>query len=73
MRHPTRKLGLVPTILWPAVDKPLYLIKFEKILNNNTKFSKVDIPIAKRINYIKNLIKKFHLGFYLPKCREIIE
>ena len=45
----------------------------KEILNENSKFSKVDIPAGKEINHIVNLEEKFTSDFKLLKDKEIID
>ena len=45
----------------------------EEILNDSSKFSKLDIPVGKEINHIVNLEKRITSEFKLLKDKEIID
>ena len=55
------------------LDKCFYISRIEEILNDNSKFSKLDIPAGKNINYIINLEKRFTSGLKLLKNKESID
>ena len=55
------------------LDKCFYISRIEEILNDNSKFSKLDIPSGKNINYIINLEKRFTSGLKLLKNKESID
>ena len=55
------------------LDKICYISAIEKILNHHTKFSNLDIPAGKEINYITNLEKKITSDLKLLKDKEIID
>ena len=54
------------------LDKCSYISAIEEILNDNSKFSKLDIPAGKEINHIVNLEKRFTSELKLLKGKEII-
>ena len=54
------------------LDKISYISAIEELLNDHTKFSKLDIPAGKEINYITNLEKIFTSDLKLLKDKEII-
>ena len=53
------------------LDKISYISAIEEILNDNTKFSNLDIP-GKEINYITNLEKRITFDLKLWKDEETI-
>ena len=55
------------------LDKCSYISAIEEILNDNSKFSKFDIPAGKEINRIVNLKKRFTSELKLLKYKEIID
>ena len=55
------------------LDKISYIRAIEEILNDHTKFSNLEIPAGKEINYIKNLEKKITSDLKLLKDEEIID
>ena len=55
------------------LDKCSYIGAIEEILNDNTKFSKLDIPAGKDINDIVNLEKRITSELKLLKGKEIID
>ena len=55
------------------LDKCSYISGIEEILNDNSKFSKVDIPAGKEINRIVNLEKRISSELKLLKDKEIID
>ena len=55
------------------LDKCSYISATDEILNDNSKFSKPDIPAGKEINHIVNLEKKITSELKLLKDKEIIE
>ena len=55
------------------LHKISYLSTIEEILNDHTKFSNLEIPAGKEINYITNLEKKFTSDLKLLKNEEIID
>ena len=55
------------------LDKCSYIIAIEEILNDNSKFSKLDIPASKEINHIVNLEKRITSELKLLKDKEIID
>ena len=44
------------------LGKCSYISAIEEILNDNSKFSKLDIPVGKEINHIVNLEKRNYLS-----------
>ena len=54
------------------LDKCSYISAIEEIINDNSKFSKLDIPAGKEINHIVNLEKKIITELKLLKDKEII-
>ena len=54
------------------LDKCSYISSIEEILNDNSKFSKLDIPASKEINHIINLEKRITSELKLLKSKEII-
>ena len=54
------------------LDKCSYISAIEEIINDNSKFSKLDIPAGKEINHIVNLEKRFTSELKLLKDKEII-
>ena len=55
------------------LDKISYIRATEEILNDHTKFSNLEIPAGKEINYITNLEKKITSDLKLLKDEEIID
>ena len=56
------------------LDKRSYISVAEEILNDNSKFSKFDIPAGKEINHIvMNLEKRITSELKLLKEKEIID
>ena len=55
------------------LDKCFYISAIEKILNDNSKFFKLDIPAGKEINQIVNLEKGITSELKLLKEKEIID
>ena len=55
------------------LDKISYISAIEEILNDHTKFSNLDIPAGKEINYITNLEKKITSDLKLMKDEETID
>ena len=55
------------------LDKCSYISAIEEILNDNSKFSKLDIPTGKEINHIVNLKKRITSELKLLKDKEIID
>ena len=55
------------------LDKCSYISAIEEILNDNSKFSKLDIPAGKEINHIVNLEKRIASELNLFKDKEIID
>ena len=55
------------------LDKCSYISAIEEILNNNSKFSKLDIPAGKEINHIVNLEKRITSELKLLKVKKIID
>ena len=55
------------------LDKFSYISAIEDILNDNSKFSKLDIPAGKEINHIVNLEKRITSALKLLKDKEIID
>ena len=55
------------------LDKISYISAIEEILNDHTKFSNLDIPAGKEINYITNLEKRISSDLKLLKDKEIID
>ena len=55
------------------LDKISYIRAIEEILNDDTKFSNLEIPAGKEINYITNLEKKITSDLKLLKDEEIID
>ena len=56
-----------------VLDKCSYISAIEEILNDNSKFSKLDIPAGKEINHIVNLEKRITSALKLLKDKEIID
>ena len=54
------------------LDKCSYISAIEEVLNDNSKFSKLDIPAGKEINLIVNLEKRITSELKLLKDKEII-
>ena len=55
------------------LDKISYISTIDEILNDYIKFSNLDIPAGKEINYITNLNKKITSDLQLLKNEEIID
>ena len=55
------------------LDKISYISAIEEILNDHIKFSNLDIPAVKEINYITNLEKRITSDLKLLKDKEIID
>ena len=55
------------------LDKTSYISAIEETLNDQTKFSNLDIPAVKKNNYITNLEKKITSDLNQLKDEEIIE
>ena len=55
------------------LDKYSYISAIEEILNDNSKFSKFDIPAGKEINHIVNLEKRITSELKLLKDKENID
>ena len=55
------------------IDKCSYISSIEEILNDNSKFSKLDIPGSKEINHIINLEKRITSELKLLTSKEIID
>ena len=55
------------------LDKCSYISAIEEILNDNSKFSKLDIPAGKEINHIVNLEKRNTSELKLLKDKEVID
>ena len=55
------------------LDKCSYISAIEEILNENSKFSKLNIPAGKEINHIVNLEKKITSQLNLLKGKKIID
>ena len=55
------------------LDKCCYISAIEEIVNDNSKFSKLDIPAGKEINHLVNLEKRIFSELNLLKNKEIIE
>ena len=55
------------------LDKCSYISGIEEILNDNSKFSKLDIPAGKEINHIVNLEKRITSELKLLTHKEIID
>ena len=55
------------------LDKCSYIIAIEEILNDNSKFFKLDIPAGKEINYTTNLEKRNTSKLKLLKSKKIID
>ena len=55
------------------LDKCSYIRAIEEILNENSKFSKLDIRAGKEINHIVNLEKRITSELKLLKDNEIID
>ena len=54
-------------------DKCSYISAIEEFLNDNSKFSKLNIPAGKEINHIVNLEKRFTSELKLLKGNKIID
>ena len=54
------------------LDKISYITAIEEILNDHTKFSKLDIPAGKEINYITNLEKRITSDHKLLKMKKLL-
>ena len=57
----------------PHLDKCSYISAIEEILNDNSKFFKLDIPAGKEINHIVNLEKRITSELKLFKEKEVID
>ena len=55
------------------IDKCSYISSIEEILNDNSKFSKLDIPGSKEINHIINLEKRITSELKLLTSKKIID
>ena len=66
-----QKADKVNTIV--KLDKITYLSAIEEILNDHTKFSNLDIPADKEINYIANFEERITSDLKLLKDKEIID
>ena len=55
------------------LDNISYISAIEEILNDHIKFSNLDIPAVKEINYITNLEKRITSDLKLLKDKEIID
>ena len=55
------------------LEKCSYISEIEDILNDNSKFSKLDTPAGKEFNHIVNLEKRITSGLKLLKDKEIID
>ena len=55
------------------LDKCSYITAIEEILNDNSKFFKLDIPAGKEINHITNLEKRNTSELKLLKSKKIID
>ena len=55
------------------LDNISYISAIEEILNDHIKFSNLDIPAVKEINYIINLEKRITSDLKLLKDKEIID
>ena len=55
------------------LDKCSYINAIEEILNDNSKFSKLNIPAGKEINDIVNLEKRIISELELLKDKKIID
>ena len=55
------------------LDKITYLSAIEEILNDHTKFSNLDIPADKEINYIANFEERITSDLKLLKDKQIID
>ena len=55
------------------LDKCSYISAIEETLNDNSKFSKLDIPAGKEINHIVNLEKRITSELKLLKEKKIID
>ena len=55
------------------LDKCSYVSATEEILNDNSNFSKFDIPAGKEINHIVNLEKRVTSELKLLKDKEVID
>ena len=54
------------------IDKISHISAIEEILNDHTKFSNIDIPACKEINYLTNLEKRITSNLKLLKVEEIV-
>ena len=54
------------------LDKYSYISAIEEILNDNYKFSKLDISAGKEINHIVNLEKRLTSELKLLKTRKLL-
>ena len=55
------------------LDKCSFVTMIEEILNDNSKFTKLDTPAGKEMNHIVNLEKKITSELKLLKDKEIID
>ena len=55
------------------LDKCSYISTIAEIINDNSKFSKPDIPAGKEINHIINLEKRIASELKLSKNKETID
>ena len=55
------------------LDKCSYIIAIEEVLNDKSKFSKLDIPAGEEINHIVNLEKRITSELKLLKDKAIID
>ena len=55
------------------LDKCSYTSSIKEILNDNSKFPKLDIPAGKEINHLINLQKRITSELKLLKSKEIID
>ena len=56
----------------PHLDKCSYITAIEEILNDNSKFSKLDIPAGKEINHIVNLEKRITSELHLQQLMNLL-
>ena len=54
------------------LDKCSYISAIEEILNDNSKFSKLDIPAGKEINHIVNLEKRITSELHLQQLMNLL-
>ena len=55
------------------LDKICYISAIEEILNNHTKFSNLDMPAGKKVNYTRNLERRITSDLKQLKDEEIID